>query len=127
MAKKSKTANKTKENNQPTMDNQSVTDNQPTTGKQSTTDKQSYNYQLTINSPIEKGYTHEHIFEVLRTNFPTLVYVCMADEKGSCFHTHIFLITERHGITPAINSNNDCLIILSALLRYFIIMISQIS
>lgn len=92
MAKKSKTAKKTKENNQPTMDNQSVTDNQPTTGKQSTTDKQSYNYQLTINSPIEKGYTHEHIFEVLTTNFPTLVYVCMADEKGSCFHTHIFIV-----------------------------------
>ena len=49
-------------------------------------------YQLTINAPEEKGWTHEHILEVMRGNFKTLVYVCMADEQGSCYHTHIFVV-----------------------------------
>lgn len=49
-------------------------------------------FQLTINAPLEKGWTHEHILEVLRNNFKTLVYVCMADEQGSCYHTHIFVV-----------------------------------
>jgi len=49
-------------------------------------------YQLTINAPIEKGWTHEHILEVLRNNFKTLVYTCVADEQGSMFHTHVFIV-----------------------------------
>lgn len=49
-------------------------------------------YQLTINAPKEKGWTHEHILEVMRGNFKTLVYICMADEQGSCYHTHIFVV-----------------------------------
>lgn len=55
-------------------------------------DTQSNRYQLTINSPIEKGYTHERIFEILQDKFKTLIYVCMADEQGSQFHTHIFVV-----------------------------------
>lgn len=55
-------------------------------------DTQSYMYQITINAPIEKGYTHEHIIEIIRNNFKTILYFCMADEEGSCFHTHIFLV-----------------------------------
>ncbi len=55
-------------------------------------DTQSFMYQLTINAPMEKGWTHKHILDVLRGNFKTLVYVCMADEQGSCFHTHIFVV-----------------------------------
>ena len=49
-------------------------------------------YQLTINDPEEKGWTHEHILGVMRGNFKTLVYICMADEQGSCYHTHIFVV-----------------------------------
>lgn len=49
-------------------------------------------YQLTINSPIEKGWPHEHILDVMRANFKTLVYICMADEQGSCYHTHVFVV-----------------------------------
>lgn len=49
-------------------------------------------YQLTINNPKEKGWTHEHILKVLRENFKTLTYICMADEQGSCYHTHIFVV-----------------------------------
>lgn len=49
-------------------------------------------YQLTINNPKEKGWTHEHILEVMRGNFKTLVYIAMSDENGSCYHTHIFVV-----------------------------------
>lgn len=49
-------------------------------------------YQLTINAPIEKEYTHQKIIDVMRSNFKTLTYFCMADEEGSLFHTHIFVV-----------------------------------
>ena len=49
-------------------------------------------YQLTINNPIEKGYTHERISEIIRTDFKTAIYHCMADEQGSCHHTHVFIV-----------------------------------
>lgn len=55
-------------------------------------DTQSYMYQLTINAPIEKGYTHERIIEIVRSNFKTIVYFCLADECGSQFHTHIYVV-----------------------------------
>ena len=55
-------------------------------------DTQSFMYQLTINAPKEKGWTHERILEVLRGNFKTLIYICMSDEQGSCYHTHIFVV-----------------------------------
>ena len=55
-------------------------------------DTQALMYQLTINDPLEKGYTHEHILEIFHRNFKTLVYLCMADEKGTLFHTHIFVV-----------------------------------
>lgn len=55
-------------------------------------DTQSYMYQLTINEPIQKGYTHERIFEILRSHFKTLIYACLADEQGSRYHCHIFTI-----------------------------------
>ena len=55
-------------------------------------DSQSFMYQLTINNPKEKGWTHEHILKVLRENFKTLTYICVADEQGSCYHTHIFVV-----------------------------------
>lgn len=28
----------------------------------------------------------------MRANFKTLVYICMADEQESCYHTHIFVV-----------------------------------
>lgn len=49
-------------------------------------------YQLTINAPDEKGWTHGHILQVMRSNFKTLVYICMADEQGSMFHTHVYAV-----------------------------------
>ena len=55
-------------------------------------DTQSFMYQLTINAPLEKGYSHEHIVEIIRSNFKTITYFCMADEEGSMFHTHIHVV-----------------------------------
>ena len=55
-------------------------------------DKQSYMYQLTINNPIEKGYTHDKIKQIVVESFKTNIYMCMADEIGSTFHTHVFLV-----------------------------------
>lgn len=54
-------------------------------------DKQSEMYQLTINNPDKENLTHEVIKKILINNFKTLVYFCMADEKGSCLHTHVFI------------------------------------
>ena len=49
-------------------------------------------YQLTINAPVEKGYTHKRIIEIIRSNFKTITYFCMADEQGSQFHTHVYVV-----------------------------------
>lgn len=52
---------------------------------------QSRKWLLTSNNPIEHGYSHEYIKEVLSTF--KLVYWCMSDETGhdGTFHTHIFI------------------------------------
>lgn len=49
-------------------------------------------YQLTINAPIEKGYDHKKIIDIIRNSFKTTLYYCMADEEGSLLHTHIFIV-----------------------------------
>lgn len=54
-------------------------------------DTQSEFYQLTINNPHDYNWTHSQILNVLISNFKTLQYVAMADEEGSCYHTHIFV------------------------------------
>lgn len=51
-------------------------------------------YQITINNPLEKGYTHERIKEILN-EFTNLIYACFCDEIGlenGTPHTHIFII-----------------------------------
>lgn len=52
-------------------------------------------YQLTINNPKEKGYTHQKIVETLN-EFSNLIYWCMCDEIGEqlTYHTHIFFISK---------------------------------
>lgn len=59
--------------------------------KTKATDHQSTRYQLTINNPLEHDLSHDAIKKILIEDFSTLDYVCMADEKGSCPHTHIFV------------------------------------
>lgn len=56
-------------------------------------DTASRKWQLTFNNPLEHGWTHERIREVLRT-FKTICYWCMSDEKGTeeeTPHTHLFI------------------------------------
>lgn len=47
-------------------------------------------YQLTINNPVEHGFTHEQIKAILGT-FSSLEYWCMCDEVGSTPHTHLYV------------------------------------
>lgn len=56
--------------------------------------KSSRKYQLTINNPVDKGYTHETIKLILEQF--SLVYWCMCDEIGKegTYHTHIFFIAK---------------------------------
>ena len=54
-------------------------------------DKQSNKFLLTINNPIEKGLDHDQIKKTAIENFPTIDFIAMADEKGTCSHTHVFL------------------------------------
>ncbi len=61
--------------------------------KQKVTDNQSRKWQITINNPIDKGYTHDRLKELF-DKFGSLIYWCMADEKGledKTHHTHIYL------------------------------------
>jgi hypothetical protein len=56
-------------------------------------DPQGRKWQITINNPTEKGFTHECIKEEL-SKLKSAVYWCMADEKGTeeeTPHTHIFI------------------------------------
>lgn len=61
--------------------------------------KSARKWLLTINNPVEKGYTHERIKEILCT--VKLDYYCFSDEIGlqtETYHTHIFLRRETSGI-----------------------------
>ncbi len=56
-------------------------------------DSQSRKWQITINNPIDKGFTHVKIKELLG-KIKSCVYWCMSDEiglLGETFHTHIFI------------------------------------
>ena len=51
-------------------------------------------WQVTINNPLEKGFTHEKIIEVLSGIRGKSLYWCMCDEEGDeceTLHTHIFI------------------------------------
>lgn len=51
-------------------------------------------YLLTINNPVDHGYTHEQIRSIL-SEFPGLQYWCMCDEIGEqgTQHTHIYMVS----------------------------------
>lgn len=56
-------------------------------------DQQARKYQLTINTPAEKGFTHDVIKEKL-LGFKSVVYFCLADEIGQNHtpHTHVYAV-----------------------------------
>lgn len=55
-------------------------------------DTQSRKWQLTINNPIDLGFTHDYIKEQVH-KFKSIEYWCMSDETGEegTFHTHVYL------------------------------------
>lgn len=55
-------------------------------------DTQSRKWQITINNPMDKGYSHDKLKEILST-MKSVVYWCMADEIGenNTYHTHLYL------------------------------------
>lgn len=57
--------------------------------------KQSRKWNLTINEPIEKGWSHEKLNNTLQ-EIASMVYFCMGDEVGEneTFHTHIYFVTK---------------------------------
>lgn len=54
-------------------------------------DTRSRKWQLTINNPTEKGYTHDRLKELL-DGLPKIIYWCMSDEIGEngTYHTHVY-------------------------------------
>ena len=62
-------------------------------GTENQKDTQSRKWQLTINNPQEKGFTHDSINAIMQDNFKSVIYYCMADEIGQngTYHTHVFL------------------------------------
>ena len=59
-------------------------------------DTQSRKWILTINNPVEHGFSHEKIREAIG-NLKSVIYWCMADEIGleeHTYHTHIFLASK---------------------------------
>lgn len=55
-------------------------------------DPRSRKWQITINNPVDKGYTHEYIKKQFLT-FSGLLYWCMSDEIGEqgTYHTHVYI------------------------------------
>ena len=49
-------------------------------------------YQITINNPLEHGFSHEQLKQILST-FRNIAYWCMCDEIGEqgTYHTHLYL------------------------------------
>ena len=50
-------------------------------------------WQITINNPIEKDFTHEKIREKI-DEFKSRIYACWCDETGEqgTYHTHIYIV-----------------------------------
>lgn len=55
---------------------------------------QSRKWLITINNPVEHGFSHDHIREAME-KFSGCLYWCMCDETGDeceTLHTHIFSV-----------------------------------
>ena len=48
-------------------------------------------YQLTINNPLEHGFSHEVIKQILG-EFKSFIYGCLGDEIGAQPHTHVYVV-----------------------------------
>lgn len=57
-------------------------------------DKQRTQFMLTINNPLDHGYDHDTIKEIIKTKFRHTVFFCMADEVAETGtpHTHLYIL-----------------------------------
>jgi hypothetical protein len=58
-------------------------------------DRQCKAFFLTLNNPLDYGYSHEHITEIIHDKFKHILYWCMCDEQGlntQTYHTHIYIL-----------------------------------
>ena len=58
---------------------------------EATSNMQRYYYQITINNPVEHGFSHEEIKKTLVENFTTLQFFFFFVEMGTSYHTHIYV------------------------------------
>lgn len=58
-------------------------------------DKQTKAFFLTLNNPLEHGYSHEQIIDIIHSKFKHVIYWCMCDEQGSCYHTHVYILLSK--------------------------------
>lgn len=56
-------------------------------------DSRSRKWQITVNNPLDKGFTHEYIKKQFE-EFKNLLYWCMCDEisESGTYHTHFFIV-----------------------------------
>jgi hypothetical protein len=74
-------------------ENEKSINNRDENDENNTKDTRSRKWQITINNPTEKGFSHDRIKEELN-GMKSLVYWCMADEEGKneTYHTHIYVV-----------------------------------
>ena len=55
-------------------------------------DTQTRKWLLTINNPVDKGYSHDKIKDII-SNMSNVLYYCLSDEIGEqgTYHTHLFI------------------------------------
>lgn len=68
-------------------------------------------YQLTINNPLEHGFSHEVIKQILG-EFKSFIYGCLGDEIGAQPHTHVYVVFKnavmRHFCDASMRSMKCC-------------------
>lgn len=62
--------------------------------KTSTSNQQGRKIQLTINNPIDHGWTHEAIKTAIQEKLKSTVFACLSDEIGETgtYHTHVYIL-----------------------------------
>lgn len=72
-------------------------------------DGQFKSFLITINNPVDKGFNHECIAEIINNKFKNIIYYCMADEVGDngTPHTHIYiLLSKKKRFSAVVNAFN---------------------
>lgn len=70
-------------------------DNKSDNGKKKTYDRQTKAFMIEINNPVEYGFTHDHIIDLIHNKIKHVVYFCLCDEQSSVYHTHVFILLSK--------------------------------